>query len=262
MPRTLSSAECRSFLDNGYLQLPGLVPIPLVEAARKTIDADIAMDRSLGKISKYLGDTFCPGLLTDPAILALFDKSAVRDVADDLFGPDRAFTHEAQIAIRFPEYENEPKCYPPHIDGFPSRYNSIQSGKVCRQTLLVGVYLSRIEQPYMGNFLVWPGSHRRVAWNYRAIDAKRFLTEHDPPELAKRLIPPDLGEGTQIVAQPGDVVLAHGGLIHSAAFNLSLQLRYAVYFRVYLSADDIGDPEPFGEPTRFFERPLNRVNSA
>lgn len=258
VPHTLSNAECRSFLDHGYVQRPGLVPASLVEAARKAIDIDLAADRSLGHMPKYLGDSFCPGLLSDPKIRDLYDASPVRDIVADLFGPDRTLTHEAQIAVRFPEYTDQPKSHPPHIDGFPSTYNTVTPGTVYRQNLLVGVYLSRIEQNNMGNFVVWGGSHRRVADIYRSLDVTRLLAEHAPAELMKRLIPPDLDEGTQIIAEPGDVVLAHGGLVHSAASNLSLQLRYAVYFRVNLTADDFTDPRGFGEPMRYFDRIANR----
>ena len=40
------------------------------------------------------------------------------------------------------------------------------------------------------------------------------------------------------MAEPGDVVLCHYGLAHSAAANLSALDRYAVYFRLWLKDID------------------------
>jgi hypothetical protein len=208
--------------------------------------------RSLGNIHKYSGDSFCPELLQTPVITDLFHRTGVAALVTSLFAPDARYSTHAQIALRFPEYRDQTNNHPPHIDGFPTPYNGIDKGLLCRQTLLVGIYLSRAEQQDMGNFAVWPGSHRRVAAAYRSADGGTILKTQGPQALLKTLMGMNPGTPEQILTEPGDVVLAHGSLVHSVATNLSLQLRYAVYFRVYLQADNPENPEPFGDATRFF----------
>jgi len=74
-----------------------------------------------------------------------------------------------------------------------------------------------------------------------AIDAD-LAANYDPSRPAAlhdgmRQIPP--GDPVQLMPEPGDVVLCHYGLAHTAAVNLSDADRYAVYFRLWLN--DIDD---------------------
>lgn len=62
----------------------------------------------------------------------------------------------------------------------------------------------------------------------------------------------ELGKPEQLTVGPGDAVLAHHLLTHSSARNLSLQIRYAVYFRVLHRDDDAYDLAPLTSESRFF----------
>ncbi len=50
------------------------------------------------------------------------------------------------------------------------------------------------------------------------------------PALHEKL--PVISKPLQIIAQAGDVLLAHSSLPHSVAPNTSSAVRYALYFRV------------------------------
>jgi hypothetical protein len=56
----------------------------------------------------------------------------------------------------------------------------------------------------------------------------------------------------QLTVGSGNAVIAHHLLAHSSARNLSVQIRYAVYFRVLHRDDDAYDPAPLMSESRFF----------
>jgi ectoine hydroxylase-related dioxygenase (phytanoyl-CoA dioxygenase family) len=58
---------------------------------------------------------------------------------------------------------------------------------------------------------------------------------------------PDIGEPVQLLARPGDVVLAHYQLLHGAANNTSAYPRYAVFFRVHHRDHHLQGMDIFGD---------------
>ena len=78
---------------------------------------------------------------------------------------------------------------------------------------------------FAGNFTVWPGSHHILEAHFRerGTEALRYGMPCIP-----------LGQPVQLMTEPGDVVLCHYSLAHTAAVNLSSVDRYAVYFRLWL----------------------------
>src|SRR5262249_49661475 len=119
----------------------------------------------------------------------------------------------------------EPIAPTPHLDGFSSGLNRVPSGNIYNHTALVGVFLTPIQKPFAGNFTVWPGS-QYIYERYFRERGKRALTEPMP-----RL---ELGDPIQLLCNPGDVVLAHYQLGHTAAVNTADVDRIAVFFRAVL----------------------------
>jgi ectoine hydroxylase-related dioxygenase (phytanoyl-CoA dioxygenase family) len=72
--------------------------------------------------------------------------------------------------------------------------------------------------------------------------------------LHERLRAEAPGAPVALCVEPGDAVLVHGALAHTVSVNRSVQVRVAVYFRLYHRDDDHTSPEPLLDPGRFFER--------
>jgi hypothetical protein len=249
----LSAAQKADFAERGFVALRGAAPDLLVAAAKAKIDASLANDDSVGRNRDYVERSFCPDLVSDGAIFALLRDTGLIGAVEQLFGAAGAsrVNDTAQIALRFPDMRRKPGHQGPHIDGFPAGNNGVPTGTVWRQTALVGVYLSEARAD-MGNLVVWPGSHRRVAAFMRANDAPSFLRANGAEALLAAAMKTDLGAPEQLVVAPGDAVIAHHLLAHSVAWNLSLRLRYAVYFRLMHRDDDPRDPAPLMGERRFF----------
>ncbi|HEY5210785.1 MAG TPA: phytanoyl-CoA dioxygenase family protein [Stellaceae bacterium] len=249
----LSAARKAEFAERGFIVLRGAVPAALVAAARDKIDRSLAADASIGRNRWFADNSFCPDLVRDPTIVALLRGTSLLSAVEELFGaPDSARVNDsAQIALRFPDMRAEPGHGGPHIDGFPAGTNQVAPGEVWRQTALVGVYLSAAAAE-MGNFVVWPGSPRRIAAFMRDRDAPVFLRAQGAEALLAAAMSIDLGAPEPLIVAPGDAVIAHHLLAHSVAWNLSLRLRYAVYFRVLHRDDQPRDPAPLMDERRFF----------
>jgi hypothetical protein len=85
----------------------------------------------------------------------------------------------------------------------------------------------------LGNVGVYPGGHVRVQGAFHAAaGVQRFLNEHKGlPELRQLTGP--LADPTQLIMQPGDVLLSHYSLPMVAVPNVSPHVRVMVSFRVY-----------------------------
>jgi ectoine hydroxylase-related dioxygenase (phytanoyl-CoA dioxygenase family) len=90
--------------------------------------------------------------------------------------------------------------------------------------MLLGVVLSDISEPFAGNLAVWPGTHHIY---------EQYFQEHGWEALLDGMPPVELPEPEQLSAQAGDVVLCHYQLAHGITSNISPNIRYAIYFRLY-----------------------------
>ena len=145
---------------------------------------------------------------------------------DEVIGFNRLRYDGGQIALRKAGNAPEPHPPQPHIDGLPTPFNGLPSNTLFSNfTVLVGIYLSPVRTEFAGNFTVWPGSHHVLEAHFR---------KHGPEALRNGMPRIPLGQPVQLMTEPGDVVLAHYGMAHAAAVNLSTVDRYAVYFRLWL----------------------------
>jgi hypothetical protein len=249
----LGEGQKAAFAARGFVLLRRVAPDALVAAAKAKIDRSVAADASVGRNRDYVERSFCPDLIEDAAIFALLRGTGLVGAVEELFGAagTSRVNDTAQIALRFPEMRRKPGQQDPHIDGFPAGNNGVPAGAVWRQTALIGVYLSEARQN-MGNLVVWPGSHRAVARIMRELDAPNFLRAHGAEALLAAAMKAELGAPEPVTVAPGDAVIAHHLLAHGVAWNLSLRLRYAVYFRLTHRDDDPRDPAPLTDERRFF----------
>jgi len=220
----LTDEQKRTFAERGVLKLPGIVPPEFVARARRAINAYLGqkgMDPN--ELTKYRAQSYCPGLGADPVITDLYDVTPIRSVAESFIGEGKIHpVNSGQIALRFPSLD-PPAAPRPHLDGMYSPTNGVKEGTIANFTALVGVFLSDVPEPYMGNFTYWPGTHRL----YEA-----YFREHSPQSLLDGMPKVDLPVPEQFTGQAGDAALVHYQIAHGIAGNASPNVRYGIFFRL------------------------------
>jgi hypothetical protein len=239
-PLSLRPEQRRSLRDDGYLLLPGLIPRDLVEAALRAINHSLGSEGMPREaLPGFRARTFTPELATSAAILDLYHRSPLREVAEAVIGRGRvAPPPEGQIALRFPGAAPGSPAVP-HIDGISVPGNGVAPGTLWHFTALGGVFLSDVTEPDRGNFTVWPGSHLIMSDHLRREGPQSVVDRY--PDLA-------LPAPTQICARAGDALLAHYQLAHGISPNLGPHIRYAAFFRLFHVDHAALGTRPLGEP--------------
>jgi hypothetical protein len=224
----LTRRQKLQFYEEGYLKIPGVVPRVMVEAARHAMNHSIGEEgMSKEDLTTMRSRSYCRELQNAPVITDLFNKSPIIPLAESLVGAGNVQpAGSAQIALRFPGAVGVDPAEPRgHLDGLGTGTNGIPKGEYRRGfTALVVILLSDLPQPYSGNFTVWPKSHRFF---------ERFFKENGHEILREGMPKVDLPEGpVQMTGEPGDVVISHHQIVHSAAPNGSPNIRYAAIFRL------------------------------
>jgi Phytanoyl-CoA dioxygenase (PhyH) len=210
---------------DGYAYFGGLTPKPLIVAAKEAIERDLSTNYDPRRQAKYDGTTYCPGITAATQIMDLFVASPIYNIIDEVLGIDKVKWSRGQIAIRKAHNWHQRIDPEPHIDGFAEGLNDVPPDKIYNHTALVGVFLTPVRAEFSGNFTVWPGSHYAYEHYFRERGPRAMREPR--PRLA-------LGQPTQLMCEPGDVVLAHYQMGHTAAVNTSDWDRIAVYFRIVL----------------------------
>jgi Phytanoyl-CoA dioxygenase (PhyH) len=211
---------------NGWALFSAAVPNNLVSTATTAIAADRTQNYDAERQREYDNISYCPDLRGEPPISELLTHSRAKMILDRALGWSEIAHDRGQIAIR--QAHNTDRHYPPepHIDGIGTGINGLAPGSpISNFTALVGVFLTRVDTEFAGNFTVWPGSHRRLEAHFRV---------RGPQAMHEGMPQIELGQPVQLFADPGDVVLCHYQLAHAAAVNLSANDRIAIYFRVWL----------------------------
>ncbi|OWZ24649.1 hypothetical protein PHMEG_000257 [Phytophthora megakarya] len=226
----LSESQRQSFIQNGYLQIRGAVPLTLANAALRRINHDLGIpgnmiDGGVEGAIKLAGNTS-----NSDAILNLYHLSDVCKYVEALVGVGQVVPPQgSQIALRFPELgePREPLGTEWHTDG-------MRQGRLHPFTLLAGIALSNVPEPLCGNLTVFPGSH--VTLQSRLTRDGKLHGHDDECYKADSVwgdgTLPDLGTPVQLLASRGDLVLAHPNLAHRGGLNFSPDIRYQVYFRI------------------------------
>ena len=224
----LTDAQKEFFKQNGYVKLPQIVPQNLVETARRAINADIGQNGlNPDDLPTMRSQTYCRDLTKQAPITDLYNASPLKNIAESLIGASKVRpVGGGQIALRFPaaDLEAAPRPPGPHLDGMYSPNNGMKEGTIGNFTALLGVFLSDLPREFMGNFTVWPGTHTLY---------EKYFQEHGPQSLLNGMPPVEMPAPQQFLGQSGDAALVHYQLAHGIAMNLSPNIRYAIFFRLF-----------------------------
>jgi hypothetical protein len=221
----LTYRQKKSMLVEGYIHVKGAVPKLMVDQALKTINHSIGEGIPPVDLPVFRASSFCPELKESPVILDMYNKTPVKELVEDLIGEGMVQPMTwAQIALRFPTLQDTPTIGQSHLDGMSYPGNGVPEGEIYNFTMLVGVLLSPVREPFSGNFTVWPGTHTLF---------EQYFRYHGPEALLKGMPDVDMPEPVQTMGEPGDVFLVHQMLAHNGGPNVSPLPRYAVYFRVF-----------------------------
>lgn len=224
----LTQHQKHTFHEQGYLKLPAAIPLGHAVSARQ------AMNHSLGHTGLHEADpaahraaAFCEELKSEPVLIDLFNSSSVRSAAEDLIGSgNMQEVSSAQIALRFPSAPGVDAGGPHgHLDGLGSGTNGMEKGVYKRGfTMMAVLYLADVPEPYCGNFTVRPGSHRYF---------QDYFIKNGHDVLSSGMPKVDLAmDPVQVTGQAGDLILTHYLLVHTAAPNISADIRYATIARL------------------------------
>lgn len=224
----LTASQKRTFIEEGYLKIPGVVPKVLIDAARRAVNHSIGTVGESGEdLARSRSAFFCAELLQAPVILDLFNKSPIIEIAESLMGEGNVQPVEsAKPYPRFPlplgEDPPEPRG---HLDGIGNGFNGTPKGQYRRGfTAFAVIYLADVPEPYSGNFTVWPKSHRFFS---------DYFTQNGHEVLANGVPQLDMPEGpNMITAKAGDLIFAHHQIFHGACSNAAPDVRHAVITRL------------------------------
>lgn len=220
----LTYEQKKAILQNGYVQIPGVVPRMMVNEALKAINHSMGEGMNVSDMVKFRAQTFCPEIRGTPVIADLLNRTPAFRLAESVIGEGKLKEVKAgQIALRFPVLADPPRKPGPHLDGMYSPTNGVPEGTISNFTALVGVLLSDLPDINSGNFTVWPGTH---------LQYEQYFREHGPESLLNGMPPIKMPEPVQITGKAGDIVLCHYQLAHGIAPNVSPHIRYAIFFRL------------------------------
>lgn len=221
----LNESQRREIFQNGFAVVRSAVSRLLVDAALRAIHVSLGQNGiDPNQLQTFRSQSYCPEVTATPAITDLYSASPLQSLCESLLGEGNVLPVTAgQIALRFPAPGSRAKSPSAHIDGMYSPHNGVTKGDYATFSALAGVLLSDLPSTEMGNFRVWPGSHRTYERYFQENGVEKFL--EGPPDV-------DLGEPLQITGQAGDAVICHFQLGHSAMVNLSPFIRYGVFFRL------------------------------
>ncbi len=221
----LSQRQLREFVDQGFLRVPGVVPRVMLDRAVKAINHSLGEGFPPEDAALYRSRSFCPEISGSPEIVELATKSPAWSLVESLIGEGNAKpVSGGQIALRFPMLIEPERVASPHLDGMYSPLNGVTEGTIHGFSMLLGIVLRDIDTDYAGNLMVWPKSHHQHA---------EYFREHGWEALLQGMPPVDRGQPVHVTAKAGDITLAHYLLGHGTAPNLSPNIRYTVYFRIY-----------------------------
>jgi len=230
----LSKDDLAQFKDLGYLIIRGAVPPELVRDALRSINHQLGKPGCWEVDSNPLNASQLALKLPRDGIGGqLISKSPIFwSAVNILLGVGNVDTGArngaSQVALRFPEPPADGYDRPDVRAGTRYHIDGMGQDKLCPFTLLCGVALSDQSRANSGNLNVFPGSHLNTDLHqyYRA-------RIHDETQGEADQSKPDLGAATQVLLQPGDVVIAHQLLAHRIGRNTSEHIRYQLYYRLH-----------------------------
>lgn len=261
----LSTAQKVSFLQNGFLHLPGIVPRSLIDDALRRINNSLGRPGSI--VPEFVGGVggkLAGNVTNADEIRALFlsPEGPLLALVESLLGDDTVDPPiGAQIALRFPEDVSAAErsaLAAVDLPGTQWHIDGMRKDSIHPFSVLVGVCLSDVLEPLQGNLAVFPGSHHTLHTKLKesgkgrtAQEAKEGVFEKawQSREAETDGTLPDLGRPLQLTARRGDAFIVHHMVAHRPAPNHGPDIRYQIYFRVRKK----GHSEPETVPALFWE---------
>eukprot|EP00698_Gefionella_okellyi_P018175 TRINITY_DN5422_c0_g1_i2.p1 TRINITY_DN5422_c0_g1~~TRINITY_DN5422_c0_g1_i2.p1 ORF type:complete len:303 (+),score=31.37 TRINITY_DN5422_c0_g1_i2:65-973(+) len=236
----ITEEQRTNFFRNGFVTLQGVVPQQFLDRAVRAINMHFTRGISEDDAEKFINGQLFPDLQGKPAIGDLFNKTAAKPLAESMIG-EIGPTYGGQIALRFPGsmcIESDELGATPspnmwwedgwHIDGFGKER---RPGEINNFSMLFGVFLKDCPLPFHGNLMVFPGTHWILQNYFRENCLEKTANSLEGDDIMPKGLP--FPTPIQVTGKAGDVVMAHYQLAHSIAPNLSPDIRYVVYFRLY-----------------------------
>lgn len=224
----ISDTQREQFTSDGYILLPAVISEDLLTNVDREVDSVVASDPpSPDTIGKHF--YFLPADQLPAADLALRDSGALQ-LAEELTSPYQlvhGYGH-IQVALNIPAWEHTPGG--PHLDGYHDPERPVPF------TLLAGALLGDETKSGAGNLWVWRGSHLAHAELFETEGIKALVETGGHSTL--RQPPLDIGEPVPILANRGDLLLAHYLLGHNSGGNTTTKTRRAVYYRLSTTEHD------------------------
>lgn len=210
--------EKQQLFEQGWVVIPQVVPAEMVRAARNAINA--TLENYLDSIQVRAHE-----LKTDERLTNMLMKTNAFALIESALGKGKVVpSTNVQCALRFPDDDTADLKVRPHIDSFHPSVDG-KPGSITPFIALTGFFLNDIDDDNAGNFTVWPGTHRQFADYFEKYGAD--------PDLKLGIPPVELPRPVQIKAKAGDMIFAHYQLAHTAATNITRDVRYAVYIRMH-----------------------------
>lgn len=221
------------FIEDGFLHIPQILDATLLTSAQADCRANNGWgawsDREYDRNRGWRDRRGSP-----PGVMALL-TSEIREViskgfcSDVIWGDGEA--QHAQVISGSPSIAE----FNPHVDGV-----SDLKAPINVYGLQLGILLTDIPSEYMGNFTVWPGSHKKVqAALFGTYEHQLARAIWDCSQLAEQK------PGHQICGRAGDVIINHHLLLHGTAPNRRGQQRDLIFFRLHP-----GDPNQLHQRER------------
>ncbi|MGP3756971.1 phytanoyl-CoA dioxygenase family protein [Streptomyces sp. IBSNAI001] len=221
-PEIWSNDEQGLFVDHGVLVRRGLVHGNLLSRARDLVGGWLTEAYDPARLTVYTERSFAPELEAHPDLLALYHRSGLVELAEDLLRPSWiAPVARAQIQIRLPHGAEQP-VKRMHVDGVSCPH--LQPSDLRTFSFIIGVVLEGSAAADAGALHYVPGGHHRMA-RYFATDWTLGQPTQTPDDI-------DAQDGTAFTAEPGDVIVMHHLVPHRVGINTSSTPRVMAYFRI------------------------------
>ena len=224
----LDGPQCDEFAARGYVIVRNAIPEELLVSVDREVTALVGSDPPSPGVTGTHFYFLPPDQL--PAADNALRESGALGLAEQLTSPHKlghGYGH-IQVALNLPSWEYVPEG--PHLDGYhdPERPHPF--------TLLAAVFLGDESTSGSGNLWVWPGSHIAHAELFRSRGVTALMETGGHPSLVAE--PPDIGEPVPVLANRGDLLLAHYLLGHNSGGNTTAVTRRAIYYRLSTTEND------------------------
>jgi ectoine hydroxylase len=230
-PRVLSEAQCRAYLDTGFLAAAGLIPEEWLRRLVELSNAFLEESRSVARSNEAfdLGPEHGPDRPHVRRLRAMVDRhpdfwgfaseSVLADIAADLVGPDVKF-HSSKLNYKWPGAGEIVKWHQ-DIPAWPhTNYSPVT----------LGVYLDDVPAE-QGPLTCLPGSHRGPIFVHRD-DSGAWTGSIRDSDIAGL----DLSSAVDLTGSAGTVIAINCRTAHASRANATDRVRPVALF-VYSSAD-------------------------